>query len=148
MNRTIADLIRKRAHYCCAYCKIPQEFDDLPFQFDHIIAQFHDGSDDHPNRAWVCVPCNLHKGTNLSGVDSRTGKIVRLFDPRRQSWNRPFRWNDAVLVGTTQCGRATVRTLRINLTSRVAFRQALIDAGEFPRSEPRRSEPPLRDRVE
>jgi hypothetical protein len=116
---------------------MPQIHDDLPFQFDHIIAQVHDGADAHENRAWACVPCNLHKGTNLSGVDPRTGNVVRLFDPRRQNWQRHFRWNGAVLEGKTQCGRATVRTLRINLPIRIAFRQSLIDIGEFPPSRAR-----------
>jgi hypothetical protein len=137
MDRATADLIRTRARHCCEYCKMPQIHDDLPFQFDHIIAQVHDGADAHENRAWACVPCNLHKGTNLSGVDPRTGNVVRLFDPRRQNWQRHFRWNGAVLEGKTQCGRATVRTLRINLPIRIAFRQSLIDIGEFPPSRAR-----------
>lgn len=132
MDRATADLIRKRAHYCCEYCKMPQEFDDLPFHFDHIIAEVHGGSDDHPNRANCCVPCNLYKGTNLSGVDDVTGNVVRLFDPRRQNWKRHFRWNGAILEGKTQCGRATVRSLRINMPIRVALRQSLIDTVEFP----------------
>ena len=114
---------------------MPQEYDDLPFQFDHIIAQVHDGTDGHENRANSCVPCNLYKGTNLSGVDPRTSKVVRLFDPRRQNWKRHFQWNNAVLEGKTQCGRATVRTLRINMSIRVALRQSLIDIGVFPASD-------------
>jgi hypothetical protein len=91
MNKATEDLIRERAHHCCEYCRMPQEYDDLPFQFDHIIAKTHGGPDDPPNRALACVPCNLYKGPNLSGVDSQTGKVVRLFDPRRQNWNRHFR---------------------------------------------------------
>jgi len=114
---------------------MPQEQDDLPFQFDHIIAEVHGGSDGHLNRANACVPCNLYKGPNLSGVDPHTGNVVRLFDPRRQNWKRHFRWNGAVLEGRTQCGRATVRTLRINMPIRVTLRQSLIDIGEFPLSE-------------
>jgi len=106
MDRATADLIRSRAHNCCEYCKIPQDYDDLPFQFDHIVAQFHDGSDAHENRAWACVPCNVFKGTNLSGVNSHTGKVVRLFDPRRQNWKRHFEWNGAFLEGKTQTPRS------------------------------------------
>jgi hypothetical protein len=132
MDRATADLIRQRASYCCEYCKMPQEHDDLPFQFDHIIAQVHEGTDAHENRALACVPCNLYKGTNLSGVDPQTAKVVRLFDPRRQLWNRHFQWNGAMLEGRTQCGRSTVRTLRINMAIRVDFRQSLIEIGEFP----------------
>jgi hypothetical protein len=132
MNKATEDLIRERAHHCCEYCRMPQEYDDLPFQFDHIIAKTHGGPDDPPNRALACVPCNLYKGPNLSGVDSQTGKVVRLFDPRRQNWNRHFRWNGAILEGKTLSGRTTVRTLRINMPIRVTLRQSLIDIGEFP----------------
>lgn len=127
--------MRGRAHYCCEYCRMPQEYDDLPFQLDHIIARTHGGSDDPENRALACVPCNLYKGTNLSGIDPQTGKVVRLFDPRHQNWNRHFQWNGAVLEGKTQTGRATVRVLRVNLPIRADLRQALIDNGEFPPSD-------------
>jgi hypothetical protein len=72
------------------------------------------------------------RGPNLSGVDDETGKVVRLFDPRRQNWKRHFKWNGVILQGKTKCGRATVRTLRINMPIRVALRQSLIDIGEFP----------------
>jgi hypothetical protein len=73
---------------------------------------------------------------NLSGVDPQTGKVVRLFDPRRQHWKRHFRWNGAMLdEGKTLSGRTTIRTLRINMPIRVALRQSLIDIGEFPSSD-------------
>lgn len=133
MDRRTEDLIHERAHECCEYCGMLQEFDDLPFQFDHIIAKVHGGSDDSDNLALACVPCNLHKGTNLSGIDPLTRKVVRLFDPRRQKWDRHFRWNGAILEGKTQSARATVGVLKINLAIRVAFRRALIDNAEFPR---------------
>lgn len=132
MDNATETLIRDRAHDCCEYCLVPEEYDDLPFQFDHIIARVHGGIDEPSNRALACVPCNLYKGPNLAGVDAETGKVVRLFDPRRQKWKRHFEWNGAILEGKTQSGRATIRTLRINMPIRVAFRQSLIDIGEFP----------------
>jgi hypothetical protein len=61
MDQSAEDLIRNRAHDCCEYCRMPQEFDDLPFQNDHIIAKVHGGSDAPENRARACVPCNLYK---------------------------------------------------------------------------------------
>jgi hypothetical protein len=132
MDKATEGLIRNRAHNCCEYCRMLQKYDDLPFQFDHIIAKTHGGMDDPDNRALACVPCNLYKGPNLSGVDPQTGKVIRLFDPRRQNWNRHFRWYGAFLEGKTQSGRTTVQTLRINMPIRVEFRQCLIGIGEFP----------------
>jgi hypothetical protein len=99
MKKATENLIRERARNCCEYCRMPQEYEDLPFQFDHIIAKSHGGTDGGINRAWACVPCNLYKGSNLSGVDPLTGKVTRLFDPRRQNWKRHFRWNGAILEG-------------------------------------------------
>ena len=55
MDKATEDLIHKRAHSCCEYCKMPQEYDDLPF---HIIAKTHGGTNGPDNRAWACVPCN------------------------------------------------------------------------------------------
>jgi hypothetical protein len=135
MDRATERLVHARAHERCEYCLMPQEYDDLPLQIDHIIAEFHHGSNEPGNLALACVPCNLYKGTNLSGIDPQSGKAVRLYDPRRQRWHRHFRWHGAVLVGRTLAGHATIDVLRINLAIRVALRQSLIDLGVFPPGE-------------
>ena len=83
-------------------------------------------------RLFMLLACNRHKGPNIAGIDSRTGKIVPLFNPRRHKWSRHFRWDGPVLVGRTPQGRATVRVLKINLDHRVEFRRHLIDEGVFP----------------
>jgi hypothetical protein len=58
--------------------------------------------------------------------------VVRLFDPRRQSWTRHFHWSGAILAGRTQTGRATIAVLDMNDRQRVILRQILMDAGEWP----------------
>src|SRR5262249_41758291 len=68
-------------------------------------------------------------GSNLAG--RVRGEIVALFNPRRQKWSRHFRWQGAVLVGRTKCGRATVRVLNINADDHVALRKVLMAAGSF-----------------
>jgi hypothetical protein len=60
----------------------------LSFHVEHIIAKKHRGSDDPDNLAWACLECNLGKSSNLSGRDPGTGRVVRLFNPRRQRWGR------------------------------------------------------------
>lgn len=72
------------------------------------------------------------KGPNLAGLDPRTGKIVPLFNPRRQLWRRHFRFAGARIAGRTQIGRATVVVLAMNAPDRVELRAALIAAGVFP----------------
>jgi hypothetical protein len=58
--------------------------------------------------------------------------MVRLFDPRRQTWKRHFEWRGALLVGRTQIGRATIAVLDINDPQRVELRQILMAEGNWP----------------
>ncbi len=135
MNAALERLVWERAGHRCEYCQVPQSADDLPFHIDHIIARQHGGLTNEANLALACYADNLHKGPNLAGRDPKTGKIVRLFHPRRHQWDRHFRWKGAVLVGRTAIGRATIATLGINLPHRVEFREVLIAEGGFPLSE-------------
>jgi hypothetical protein len=60
-----------------------------------------------------------------------TDNVVRLFDPRRQSWKRHFEWVGALIVGRTQTCRATVAVLDVNDPQRVELRQILMNEGDF-----------------
>jgi hypothetical protein len=133
MNARTRELVWRRAGLCCEYCRIHQ--DDEPFyrlHIEHIIAKQHGGTDDADNLALACHHDNDHKGTNLSGIDPTTGKVVRLFDPRRQRWSRHFYYEGPNIIGRTQCGRATVAVLALNARDRVELRSALIADGLFP----------------
>lgn len=132
MNSRLENLVWRRARRSCEYCQIPHEYDELPFQIDHILARKHGGPTTARNLALACFPCNNHKGPNIAGRDPRTGRIVRLFHPRRDSWEQHFRWEAARLFGLTAIGRATIAVLEINLVHRIALRQALIEEGLFP----------------
>jgi len=132
MERELAEFVGRRAVGCCEYCQVPQEFDRLPFEIDHIIAKKHRGPTRANNLCLACFACNNHKGPNVAGVDPDTNRIVSLFNPRRHKWARHFRWEGPELVGLTATGRATVAVLEINLPLRVAFRQGLIEEGVFP----------------
>ena len=83
------------------------------------------------NSAWSCLHCNKHKGPNIAGLDPVTGKLVALFHPRLQRWDRQFQWNGSVLFGRTAIGRATIRVLAINHPDAVAFRAELMESGDF-----------------
>ncbi|MCU0783529.1 MAG: HNH endonuclease [Verrucomicrobia bacterium] len=109
-----------------------QEFDELTFQIEHIVPRKHHGGDDADNLALACFACNNHKGTNLSGIDTQTGEMTRLFHPRQDKWEEHFKWKEAMLVGRTRIGRATVDVLAINLSYRSELRMALIEEGVFP----------------
>jgi hypothetical protein len=113
---------------------MPQEYDALTFQVDHIIARKHQGADELENLALACFACNNHKGPNIAGVDPETSAIVRLFHPRQDNWEDHFEWREAVLKGRTPIGRTTINVLAVNLPYRIRLRQMLILEGVFPPS--------------
>jgi len=133
MDAATRRVVRDRAGNRCEYCRIHQ--DDEPFfrlHVEHIVARQHRGSNDPGNLALSCHHDNDHKGTNLSGIDRQTRRVVRLFNPRRQRWARHFRFVGPVIVGRTSCGRATIDVLALNAPDRVELRAELIAAGSFP----------------
>ena len=132
MDQTLQRKVWRRAGAACEYCRLPQHADPLPFQIDHVLAQQHGGLTVSENLALACLFCNKHKGPNIAGIDPQSGKMVRLFHPRRDKWSRHFRWEDCRLVGRTATGRATIHVLAINHPDNIELRKALIDNGEFP----------------
>jgi len=132
MDPHLERLVGNRAGGCCEYCRVPYWADELTFHIDHIIAEQHRGKTVAGNLALACYSCNLHKGPNIAGRDPKTGKIVRLFHPRRHEWNHHFEWRDAYLIGKTAIGRATIATLAINLQHRIELRETLMLEGRFP----------------
>ena len=131
MDDTTKDEVRRRAQGRCEYCHLPEAHVESAFQTEHVVAKKHRGKDSLSNLAYACLRCNLHKGTDLTGIDPKTGKVIRLFNPRRQLWSKHFSWQGAVLLGKTPVGRTTVAVLNMNDPDRVALRQELIEQGLF-----------------
>lgn len=128
MDRDLERLVWDRAEGHCEYCRLPT-LEWLRFQFDHIIAEKHHGPTEQDNLGLSCFHCNSFKGPNISGVDPLTGKITRLFHPRRDAWNKHFEWNGVLLVGRSPIGRTTIDVLRINHPRMVQLRRALREEG-------------------
>ena len=89
------------------------------FHVEHIVARKHNGSDQLDNLALACPECNLHKGSNLTGIDPDSGLVTRLFDPRTQIWSEHFVWEGLRIVGQTAVGRTT--NWMLDLNSRPGF---------------------------
>ena len=133
MARDLRRLVCTRANYLCEYCHLPQElFPAALFHIDHVIPKQHGGSDGPRNRALSCSRCNLNKGPNLATRDGITGRLIPLFNPRRQRWSRHFCWRGPKLVGHSAIGRATIKILGINQPDRVDLRRNLREEGLFP----------------
>lgn len=132
MDRSLEEKVRRRAGFRCEYCCIPDSYEWLRFQIDHIIALKHGGQTTTENLAWSCFHCNSYKGPNVAGIDPETGKLVALFHPRRDSWTKHFAWLVAALRGQTPVGRATIQVLWVNHPRLIALRSTLIAEGAFP----------------
>ena len=132
MDTTLRDFVRQRAGNRCEYCRLHQRHTPVfTFHIEHIRAKQHGGTDDPVNLALACNRCNRAKGPNLSSVDPVTGQLVRLFNPREDTWEAHFAFQDATIVGRTPEGRATVELLKMNESKRVRTRATLIARGQF-----------------
>jgi hypothetical protein len=131
MGISVHEQVRERAGYVCEYCHLPEAAVRLPFQLDHIIAEQHGGPTALSNCANSCLPCNKFKGPNIAGIDPKTKKLTPLFNPRRHTWHRHFRWDDPYLRGRTAIGRTTVMVLNINDPVYVAVRRTLMEEGYY-----------------
>jgi hypothetical protein len=129
MDDALGLLVWKRASDTCEYCRLPQQFDILLFQLDHITAIKHHGPTSAENLALSCYNDNVHKGPNIAGIDPVTGEITRLFHPRQDNWKEHFSWDGPELVGRTPIGRTTIDVLNINLPERVEHRRLLMRSG-------------------
>ena len=79
--------------------------------------------------AITSLPCNLHKGTNLTGIDPETGIVTLLFNPRTDGWGDHFVFSEGFIVGLTPVGRTTSVLFRMNTPDRVELRLELQKAG-------------------
>jgi 5-methylcytosine-specific restriction endonuclease McrA len=74
--------VRERAQNICEYCHLHQHDSPLAaLHIEHVVPKIHGGTDDPDNLALACIDCNLHKGTNLTGIDPETSEVTELFLP-------------------------------------------------------------------
>lgn len=126
MNGQLRQQVIGRASERCEYCHIPQDYDVLPFQIDHIIAIKHHGTSEISNLALACFNCNSFKGPNIAGIEQASQTVTRLFHLRRDQWHQHFGWHQAELIGKTSVGTVTIDVLAINLPERIELRHYLM----------------------
>jgi HNH endonuclease len=132
MEQALVSLVWDRANRTCEYCQLPQSFSSIPFEVDHIIARKHGGPSEAANLALSCFYCNSYKGPNIAGFHPGSGRVLRLYHPRKDRWERHFRWTGPVLAPRTTIGQVTLAVLSINHPDAVVVRQALLEEGVFP----------------
>ena len=58
--------------------------------------------------------------------------VVRLFNPRRDTWSGHFSCQANRFIGRTPIGRATIEALRLNNDFIVVARRFWVEAGRWP----------------
>lgn len=130
MDARTREYVRRRAGNRCEYCRMPQDATPfITFHIEHTIAKQHGGGDNPELLALACDRCNAFKGPNLSSVDPESGEIVLLYNPRQDAWSDHFAFQDAVIVGLTSVGRASVRLFQMNAARRVELRERWLSEG-------------------
>jgi len=102
---------------------------------DHVLPRDRGGLTVFENLALACPVCNGHKWKHVDGLDTESGEIVLLFNPRIQNWSDHFAWSTAeigVLEARSAIGRATINRLQMNNVEMIATRKVLGGLGLFP----------------
>ena len=135
--RRLRDNVASAAGYCCGYCRTPEALVGFRLTIEHIIPEARGGKRVEEN-LWVsCHACNEFKGAQIQGKDLLSGKIIRLFHPRRQQWQDHFQWSadGTEILGLTACGRATVTALQLNRPELIGARSLWVQVGWWPPAE-------------
>lgn len=135
------DTVERRAGYRCEYCRIV----GWELQVDHIVPRsprrrsaadfLPESLDDQDNLAAACAHCNRFKADFTTGRDPVSGREVRLFNPRRDTWEEHFDWSVDYLrlLPLSAIGGATITRLRMNapilVRQRRLLRQAMPSGG-------------------
>lgn len=132
--RKLEDKIRKDAKYRCGYCRLSQNLIPNMLEIEHLFPLAKGGESVEENLWLACRNCNSFKSSKIDVVDPETNKIVLLFNPRKQDWNKHFEFNQEgiEIIGKTPCGRATVAALNLNFEQALTARKNWVSVGWYP----------------
>ncbi|MGB3298576.1 MAG: HNH endonuclease signature motif containing protein [Phormidesmis sp.] len=133
ISAALRQMVKQRAGNRCEYCLIHQTFSVYNHEIDHVIATKHGGQTKQENLVLSCLPCNRHKGSDLTSIDPKMEEITPLFNPRTHPWEKHFKLKENTIIGLSATGRTTVFLLQFNEPSRLQLRQALIAKNLYPK---------------
>jgi hypothetical protein len=125
-------LVVLRAGSRCEYCQLSQAGQEATFHIDHVLPIAGGGRTVLSNLALACVSCSLRKEARQLACDPDTGRLVRLFNPRRDQWDAHFYWRGVRLIARTDVGRGTISALRMNHPLILAIRREEAERGRHP----------------
>lgn len=125
--------IRETFFACCAYCQTAESLTVATFEIEHIVPSSLDGATELQNLCLACPACNRFKSNRIHGTTD-AGLDSVLFHPQQDIWLDHFDWSvdGTVIVGLTEVGEATIRTLRMNRPQVIEVRLLWVDAGRHP----------------
>ena len=134
INKHLDEKIRRKAKNRCGYCLNPQGLLPFKLEIEHIHPQALGGKSVEDNLWLACRECNAHKATKIKALDRLTGKVVKLFNPRKQNWHEHFEFSKdfTEIIGKTVCERATVDALQMNNIYQTTARSAWCETSKFP----------------
>ena len=138
ISASLRRMVGDRAKGCCEYCLIPEALSLSSHQVDHVIAEKHDGDTTPENLALSCCLCNQAKGSDIASIDPNTGKVVRLYNPRKDTWTDHFTLEvkSGLIHPQTAIARVTAKLLRINRLENLSVRQILSKTGYLSNQKP------------
>lgn len=134
ISETLRTKVTATAKNRCGYCLAHQAYIPWILEIEHIIPVSKGGTDDENNLWMACHSCNLHKGSQIDGIDPLTAQTVPVFNPRLQKWREHFAWSQdgTMIIGLTPVGRVTVLALKLNNIISVTVRKNWVKAGWYP----------------
>jgi len=122
--------ITEAADNCCEYCCVPRAVAFASYHIDHIISEKQGGETAFSNLALACRLCNLSKGSSIAAWHEYKEALIRLYNPRRDSWHNHFQFRPSgLIVPRTEIGQGTIKVLNLNDVNRVQARGVFIDTG-------------------
>ncbi len=135
MSKTYIPVILRRqiteaADNCCEYCCVPRAVAFASYHIDHIISEKQGGETVFSNLALACRLCNLSKGSSIAAWHEYREALIRLYNPRKDSWHNHFQFRPSgLIVPRTEIGQGTIKVLNLNDVNRVQARGVFIDTG-------------------
>lgn len=135
MSKTYIPVILRRqiteaADNCCEYCCVPRAVAFASYHIDHIISEKQGGETVFSNLALACRLCNLSKGSSIAAWHEYQEILIRLYNPRKDSWHNHFQFRPSgLIVPRTEIGQGTIKVLNLNDVNRVQARGVFLDVG-------------------
>ncbi len=131
---TLRKQVTQAARHRCGYCLRSEELMGMPMTIEHLLPEFLGGQTVEENLWLSCIRCNQFKGSQTHATNPLTGGTVKLFNPRYQKWEEHFEWSTdgTMIIGQTECGRATVIALQMNNLEIVVARRLWVSVGWWP----------------